>query len=359
MIELSLNFKLIYALSKAKGVGTVTADKLLSSADLSSKESFLESVKANATEKEYAAVCEKLKITDFDRLAERMDRKNIKPVTLFDEEYPDILKPYLDRPLILYCKGDISLLKAECFAIIGTRYPTKYGERATSEFATELSKRFCIVSGMALGMDACAHAAALAAGGKTIAVLGCGVDVIYPPENISLYTDILSKGGLIISEYEQGTPARAFNFPARNRIISGLSKGVLVTEAGLKSGTMLTVAAAEKQGKEIFCVPGSIYSKSSEGCNKSIRDRRAHAVTCPNDVFESLGLKKEELSKPKPVQLDFTEATIVKFLERNGEAHFEELLECVDLSVPKLSALLIKMEAKGLINKTRNNYWSV
>ncbi len=358
-MKLSVKFKLLYAMTKAQGVGRVTADKLLEKADLEDKERFLSSIAPICADKEYASIVSELETIDFDALAERLDRKNIRAITCFDNEYPDSLKPYRDRPIILYCKGDITLLREPCFAVIGTRFPTKYGERATKDFVTELAKRFCIVSGMARGMDACAHAAAIAAGGKTIAVLGCGVDVVYPPENVSLYSDILASGGLIISEYEAGEPAKAFNFPARNRIISGLSTGVLVTEAGIKSGTMLTVNAAEKQGKAIFSVPGSIYSKASEGCNRSIRECQARAVLDVNDIYDELGLKKQDLSKPKPVQLDFNEATIVKLLSENGETHFEEILEKVNLSVPQLSALLVKMEAEGLIYKIRYNFWSV
>lgn len=350
--------KIVYSVVKASGIGNVKGKNILDKADASGVDSFLFSVKNLCSQTEYAEIKSNLYDADFEEIYSKTAAKGIGFVTYLDKEYPESLRPYTDMPLIIYYKGDVSLLNAPSFAVIGTRYPTRYGIRAAQEFVTNLSERFVIVSGMARGIDSVSHRAALDAGNKTIAVLGSGVDVVYPPENFSLYREIIEKG-LIISEYEPGTPAISYNFPARNRIISGLSRGVLVTEAGERSGTILTVNNAIKQGKDVYCVPGNIYSKQSAGCNRLIRECQSRSVVDVNDIYDDMGLKKEDIKIPDAMQLDFTEEVVVKYLETNGPTHFEELLDRTELSVPQLTGLLIKMEALGLINKTGHNYWSV
>lgn len=357
-MRLSERQKIAYVLVNTPGVGYVTGRNLLEGAVADTLDGFIVSVRGKCSNREYAELVSTAHNADFASLERKLENKKITPVSILDEEYPDSLKPYADMPLLLYAKGDLSLLKADSFAVVGTRRPTRYGLRVTEDFTTKLSERFCIVSGMARGIDACAHRAALNAGGKTIAVLGSGVDVVYPPENYALYRDI-AEYGLIISEYEPGIAPSAHNFPARNRLISGLSRSVLVTEAGLKSGTMLTINYAVKQGKDIFCVPGNIYSSTSSGCNRSIKECQSRVALDVNDIYEELGLSKTNIEKPHAVQLDFNEELILKSLEKNGEMHFDELLEEVDVSVSQLSTLLIKLEAVGLINKTKFNYWSV
>lgn len=358
MSKYTSGHKIAYALTKTVGIGNVKGRKLMENADVTDTDAFLATAEALCTAREYAELAAEIRRIDFDSFFEKLDAKNIGLVGITDEEYPESLRPYTDMPLLLYTKGDAGLLNKPCFAVVGTRYPTRYGVRVTAEFTEKLAERFCIVSGMARGIDACAHRAALNAGGGTIAVLGSGADVVYPAENYSLYRDIASYG-LVVSEYEPGTPATAHNFPVRNRIISGLSKSVLVTEAGIKSGTMLTINCAERQGKVVFCVPGSIYSERSGGCNRSIKECQSRAVTDVNDIYEEMGLAKTDLSKPTDIQLDFNEDAVIKSLTEKGEMHFEEILDIVDLSVPQLTALLVKMEALGLINKTKHNYWSV
>ena len=309
------------------------------------------------TEKDYGELC--LSVQTGCELEENtLTQKGICLATIVDEEYPEGLKVYPDAPIMLYYKGDVSLLKSNIFAVVGTRYPTRYGVRVTEEFVGNLSSRFTIVSGMARGVDSVAHRACLDNYGKTIAVLGCGVDVIYPPENKGLYDEIVERG-LVISEYAPGEGANAHNFPARNRIISGLSRGVLVTEAGEKSGTILTINYALEQGKDVFCVPGSIYNQASAGCNRYIKECQSRAVVDVNDIYDEIGMKKADLSKPSALQLDVNESAILDELTRKGEMHFEELLDVVDLTVPQLNSLLIKMESVGLITKTKHNYWSV
>lgn len=339
-------------------MGKVKARKIADYADFNDVERFLSSIKDNLSQKEYDAIKFSLENTDYGKFEKTLSDCNIKFVTIVDEDYPKSLRPYGDMPLALYCIGDTKLLNKPSIGVIGTRLPTKYGLRATEEFVSSLAERFVIVSGMARGVDGCAHETAIKKGGKTVAVLGCGVDIVYPPENFGIYRDIINSG-LVISEYEPHVSPVSYNFPARNRIISGLSRAILVTEAGEKSGTMITINDAVAQGKTIFCVPGSIYSSTSKGTNRSIRECQARAVLDVNDVYEELGMTKETTVKPSELQLDFNQEAILKALERNGEMHVEELLDIVDIGISQLNSLLVRMAAVKLVHKTKQNYWSV
>jgi DNA processing protein len=190
-----------------------------------------------------------------------MQKYNIGVISIQDEEYPENLKNIYDSPIVLYYKGNINLLKnSRIIAMVGCRKCSNYGKNVTLKLAQELSQKgICIASGMAIGIDSYSHTGCINAGGKTIAILGSGVDVIYPKENTSLYSRILKTGGLILSEYVIGTKPTKISFPARNRIISGISKGVIVVEAKEKSGTLNTVDFALEQGREVFVVPRKYY----------------------------------------------------------------------------------------------------
>ena len=206
-------------------------------------------------------------------------------INLNSKLYPEKLKNTSSPPKELYCLGNLELLNYKSIAIIGSRDYSNYGERAAKEFSYNLAKEnICIVSGLARGIDSFAHIAALEAKGKTIAVLGSGLDIIYPRENKKLYENIIKNDGLIISEYPLETPPRRQNFPARNRIISGLSDGVLVIEAKRNSGTNITVDFALEQGKDVFVIPGNIYSKTSDGTNFLIKEG-AIPVTNYKDII--------------------------------------------------------------------------
>ena len=354
--------KSIYVLSEAYGIGKIKARKVLESADVSDLWKDPCKYKGMITtvlgDKAYEAIEKSAKEADFSIMEKDLEKENVRVLTILDEEYPQSMVNYDDAPMLLYCKGDIALLNVPSFGIVGTRNPTKYGERVTQEFAEKLSKRFCIVSGMAKGVDGIAHRAALKNNGKTVAVLACGVDVVYPRENRDIYEQIAEKG-LIVSEYPLKKKAEQYDFPIRNRIISGLCQAVLVTEASRKSGTLHTINHAIRQGKDVFCVPGSIYNKASEGCNYAIKECQTRMVTEVNDIYAELGLPKEEEEKKEKRTLNEDEEKIVKALEKNGEMHFEELLDVVTLSVPQLNATLIKMTASGIIVKTKHNYWSI
>jgi DNA processing protein len=229
---------------------------------------------------------------NLDKYIEYMKNNHIELITIYDQHYPKKLKNIYDFPVILYVKGNKEILNDLCIGIIGCRDASKYGERISKEFAYTLSKHnINIISGLARGIDSFAHIGCMAANGKTIAVLGSGIDYIYPPENKIIYEEIIRKQGIIISEYIMGTKPLAGNFPARNRIISGISSGLIVVEAKEKSGTLITVDFALEQGKEIYVVPGNIDSPNSSGTNELIK-QGAQIITSPEDILKSLNILK-------------------------------------------------------------------
>lgn len=207
-----------------------------------------------------------------------LEKSNAQVITLWDEKYPHRLKNIYDPPLILYYKGILTPEPENAIAIVGTREPTQYGRSAAERFAADLSKvGFTIVSGLARGIDSHAHRSVIKSGGRTIGVLGCGIDVVYPYENKPLYAE-MEKQGAIITEYPPGTKPDAVNFPKRNRIISGLSLGTLIVETGVTGGALHTANFALDQGREVFAVPGNIGIRQSEGPNMLIQKGEAKLV---------------------------------------------------------------------------------
>lgn len=294
--------KALFMLRRTEGIGAAKASRILelvkNVGDIyANLQKVREGVVAAVGQRLFEELAETRDKIDFDGEEQKINLHSVNILSICDENYPFLLKQFDDKPLMLYCKGNMELLGSPCFAVVGTRMPTKYGLRVTEEFVTALSRRFTIVSGLASGVDTAAHKAALENRGKTIAVLGNGIERVYPPENLGLYNEIAEKG-LIITEYDIGTQPQQYNFPARNRIISGLSRGILVTEAGEKSGTMTTINHAVSQGREVFCVPGSIYNKASGGCNKSIRECQSIAVTSVSELFEGVGLPPSKKKSP-------------------------------------------------------------
>lgn len=216
---------------------------------------------------------------------EYMEKNGIEIVSILDEEYPKVLKEIYDPPISLYCKGDKTILGKKSIGIVGCRDASEYGKKAAKYFAYQLAKEnVVIVSGLARGIDSYAHIGNICAQGKTIAVIGNGLDRIYPEENTMLAQRIVKEGGVIVSEYPLGTKPDKMNFPARNRIISGLSTGILVVEAKKKSGTLITVDFALEQGKDVFVVPGNIDSINSVGTNDLIK-QGAKMVTHYSDII--------------------------------------------------------------------------
>ena len=225
---------------------------------------------------------------NLDKYIDYMQKNNIQTITINDKYYPEKLKQIYDPPVVLFLKGNKKILNQKSIAIVGCRLCTSYGKEVAKKMAYDISlNNINVISGLARGIDTYSHVGTLKANGKTIGVMGCGLDRIYPEENKELSEEIILKDGAIISEYIIGTKPLAKNFPSRNRIISGISDGVVVVEAREKSGTLITVDFAQEQGKEIYVVPGNITSPNSYGTNELIK-QGAKVVTSTEDILEDL-----------------------------------------------------------------------
>lgn len=280
-------------------------------------------------------------------------------VAIDDEEYPDRLKNIINPPYLLYTKGDIRLLKEFSIGAVGSRAATAYGKRVAFNFGRELAKQGIVtVSGMARGIDTEVHKGTLAANGKTIAVLGSGIDVIYPKDNTALYRRI-SEQGLIISEIAPGYPPEPGNFPARNRIISGLSYGIVVIEAKIRSGALITADFALEQGRDVYAIPGPITSQNSEGTNNLIK-QGAKPTTCIEDILEEYyeikGQNTRQVTQNELFILEEDEAELVKVLDFTP-SHFDQILAITNLSIGELSMLLLNLEFKGIVKSMPGNYY--
>ncbi len=292
-----------------------------------------------------------------EKLLEKFD---VKLITLWDTTYPELLKQIYDPPIVLFCRGDIELLNSQSIGIVGTRTPTSYGKEVAEEFSFELAKRgFSLVSGAARGVDTVIHQGALRAKGKTIAVLGNGIDRIYPTENRDLYHKIGTKG-LLISEFLMGSKPDAQNFPRRNRIISGLSAGIVVIEAAEKSGSLITAYYALDQNREVFAVPGNIKSRQSHGTHSLIR-QGAKLVESVDDVLEELGDKYRLGTSHGQQQLNIStdpkETAILKHLSSTDAVHIDELASLSGQTTFALLGTLLPMEMKGLVLQLPGKYF--
>lgn len=271
----------------------------------------------------------------------------MKIITPSSSEYPELLKHISDPPSQFWCEGDLQVTSLSCVAVVGARECTPYGEKAAFDLSKSLAQAgVVVVSGLALGIDTAAHKGALAGGGKTIAVLGCGMDIPYPSENISLKKNIF-QNGVVISEYAPGTQATVWSFPRRNRIISGLSLGVVVVEAGLKSGSLITANLALQQGRDVFAVPGNISSPLSAGTHRLIQSG-AKLVNSVEDILEELKLGVKTSFKEIKENISHAEKKLLHLLS-NGPRHMDELLEATGSPMNELSSLLIEMELNGKI----------
>lgn len=282
----------------------------------------------------------------------------INTISPHDNKYLQIIETIAICPKKLYFKGKLPDQRLPTVAIVGTRKPTAYGREVTYQLSGDLAQRgIVIISGLALGIDAIAHRGALDAGGITLAVLGNGVDTIYPATNENLASEILAKGGAIISEYEPNVEARDFQFLERNRIVSGLSDALIVTEAAIRSGTMSTVTHALEQGREVFVVPGNITSPLSAGCNNLIK-QGAHPITCVDDVLEIIA---PDLLRPQailPLGANKLESQIINLLQ-SGIRDGEELQIQTGANVSEFSQTLTLMEISGTIRALGGNQWTL
>lgn len=284
-----------------------------------------------------------------DRELERIERAGIELLTIADPGYPRLLIQIPSPPPVLYVRGRLLPDDALAVAIVGTRRATHYGREVTGRIATGLAEAgVTVVSGLARGIDATAHHASLKAGGRTIAVLGSGVDIIYPAEHRGLADAILENGALI-SDYAPGRKPDAPNFPARNRIISGLSLGVVVIEAPNRSGALITVDFAADQGRDVFVVPGSVLSENSAGCHRLLRDG-ARAVTSASDILDDLriGQRKEHVAVQQSLPLTDGERRLMNHINADPQ-HIDEIVAAANLPMHEGLALLSMLELKGII----------
>ena len=286
--------------------------------------------------------------------------KGIKVLSLVDRDYPANLRQISDAPHVIYFRGMLIPADDLAIAVVGSRNATAYGRQVTEMFVSSLvMSGLVIVSGLARGIDAIAHRAALAAGGRTIAVLGSGVDMIYPPENRELAEKIV-KNGALVSEFPLGFPSVPSNFPARNRIISGLSLGVLVTEAAVDSGSLITAGQAAEQGREVFAVPGPITSRMSEGVNKLIKEG-VHPATEVKDILEILDVdrKQKQLNvKDSPLRRpsDKVQAKILSVLDGQAK-HVDLIVRETGMPIEKVSSTLSLMELSGFVKNYGAGMW--
>jgi len=288
---------------------------------------------------------------------ERLERLRVQVITWKDAAYPPLLRKIEYAPPVLYVCGRFAEDDYRySLGIVGTRKMSNYGRQVTEHFTRELVKgKITIVSGLALGIDTVAHTTALDAGGRTIAVLACGLDTIYPSANYSLAKRIVESGqGMLLTSFPLGINPEANNFPARNHIISGLSLGVLVAEAPTKSGALITANSAVAQGREVFAVPGSIFSPSATGVNKLIRDG-AHPVTCVTDILEDLNIHLVPPISETPAQvLDNDEEKALFAVLTREPLHIDEITRSSELAVEIVSATLTIMELKGIVRHIGN-----
>jgi len=300
-----------------------------------------------------------LELREEIKMVETKIPENIKVLTFEDENYPEILFQIHDPPPVIYYKGDFLKNFDKSIAIVGTRKASNYGINVARKIAFELSKLgIIIISGMALGIDTAAHEGALEAGGKTIAVLGCGVNVLYPPENIDLRDKIITSGA-ILSEFPLNDPVDNWKFPKRNRIVSGLSLGTIIIEGGYKSGAMITAKLALDQGREVFAVPGNIESELSKGPHWLIK-QGAKLVEGVDDIIDefqhiiSLNQYKSLLPvkeiKKIEIQLSFEESNILKFIS-NEPMHIDEIVRRSELVISKVLITLSQLEIKKLVKQ--------
>jgi DNA processing protein len=286
-----------------------------------------------------------------DEEMETLERHGVKAFSYHDDGYPARLKEIYDYPPILYVKGSLLPQDEWCLAVVGTRKATVYGRQAADEIVADLARnKITIVSGLARGIDSIAHRSALEAGGRTIAVFGCGLDMVYPAENASLAKSIATNGALL-SEFPLGTEPKRENFPLRNRIMSGLSLGVLVVEAGKGSGALITAERAEEQNREVFAVPGSILSPTSWGTHRLIQDG-AKLVRDYTDILEELNLRAvaHQIELKEVIPASDTETLLLKQLSAEP-THIDEVCRSSGLPIATVSSTLAMMELKGMVRQ--------
>lgn len=304
--------------------------------------------------------------------AQRLLSIDGKLVTYFDERYPALLRQLCDAPIALYVLGELPLSDELCVAIVGTRRPSDYGRQVAYRLAQELSSYGAVVvSGMAVGIDGAAHQGAIDAGGKTIAVLGCGVDVIYPRAHAKLRERIIGSGA-VVSEFPLGTIPQPWHFPVRNRLISGMTLATIVVEAPQDSGALLTADWALEQGREVLVVPGPITNPNFKGNHQLIKEG-AQVVESAEDVFEALGISPKEVKAskftvereegarfgvPTLPGLSCVELKIIEVLSK-GERHIDQIVRESEMPIADVSVALLQLEVKKLVIRQRGGFYAL
>ncbi len=351
LLALSTQSKLSY--TKIKNIIETLPDVsvIFSNKDLRKELNFLD-------EKDYNKLSD-VNMSILDNFIANLEKSNIYVITLLSDMYPYNLKQISSPPIVLYAKGNLDLLKhTNCIGIVGTRRCTNYGEEVTKSFSKTLAKSdICIVSGLADGIDTIAHESALSVKGKTIAVMGSGFNNIYPANNAKLADRIIESDGLILTEYEPAEKAQAFHFPARNRIIAGLSLSVLIVEAPARSGALITKEYAVEYNREVFVVPGRITDVYSKGSNDVIKGCQGIMVLGVDEILAFYGKVGGVEQNQKILQLSMEEQIIVNLLEVN-DLHYETLLMKSNLTTSQLNPILMKLEIKNIIKKLPGNIYS-
>ena len=299
-------------------------------------------------------------ICNFDGLAlaesqlQKAEKCGAQLISFWDKEYPALLKQIYDPPVILFIRGFFQEKDSNSIAVVGTRKPSSYGKLVADKLVSELSRKgLTIVSGLAYGIDTIAHESALNSGGRTMAVVGTGLDIVYPSQNMKLFDKIIQNGS-VISEFPFGTGPDRQNFPRRNRIICGLSHGILVIEAGIKSGALITAAIALEQNREVFAVPGNITSSQSVGTNELIK-QGAQVVTCAEDIIEELSVKLTSIFKSQTADvstLNLTEAekNIIRVLSSEPK-HIDTIAQEANQLTSQVLSTLLTLELKSQVKQ--------
>lgn len=289
-------------------------------------------------------------------ILEKIEDKGIRLLSFLDELYPTMLQEIGETaPPLLFFIGDPEVVWEDCVSIVGCRKASPYGRKVAMEFAGQLAELgLTIVSGMALGIDSCAHEGALAVGGKTAAVLGSGLDDIYPPQNLGLFRRICDRG-LVMSEFNPGTPPNKENFPRRNRIIAGLSKATVVVEAPIKSGSLITAGLAANLGREVLAIPGSVYSENSEGCHKLINDG-ARLASSIDEILFALNMRRSQLVISADEELGEEERRLLQTISYQG-THINALAKELSLDIKEVAGQITMLEVRGLVSSRGGGYY--
>lgn len=294
------------------------------------------------------------------RQIDRAQHRDCTLLTFWDDGYPALLKKTNDPPVLLYVKGRLQKIDQNAVAVVGTRSPTQYGKMATEKLVAEMVARgITIVSGLARGVDTTAHQTVVRNGGRTLAVLGSGLDVVYPAENHNLLEEI-TRAGAVISEFPLGTKPDAVNFPRRNRIISGLSLGVIVIEAGRESGALITANFALDQNREVFAVPGSIFSPKSAGPHQLLKEG-AKLIQNADDVLEELNSQLElfspqEIASPLALDLQGESRNVYDHISHEP-SHIDALNRKLALPAAQLMSILLDLELRGIIKQLPGKFF--